>query len=1314
MPPTKQPPRPATPPELRRLFAEIPHGLIVDQGDLRRRLRSLVQKQQQGETVTEAVTAWRVRMAASRQKRARRLASLPTLHFPDDLPVAQQRAQIATLIEKHPVVILCGETGSGKTTQLPKICLELQRGTGGWIGMTQPRRIAARSIADFLAQDLRSEMGGVVGYKMRFNDRVSPDSLIKVMTDGILLAEVQSDPLLARYDTLIIDEAHERSLNIDFILGYLKQLLPKRPDLKLIISSATLDMQRIARHFADAPTIEISGRTFPVTCFYRPLRSLEPGEEEEKENEEKDLEQGILEAIHELCALGPQGDVLVFLPGEREIREVGDHLRKQALPNLEILPLFARLSMADQHRIFYPGTLRRIILATNVAETSLTIPGIRYVIDSGLARISRHSGRTQVRRLPVEKISQAAANQRLGRCGRLADGICIRLYSEEDFLAREPFTDPEILRVSLAAVILQMKFLKLGEMESFPFVDPPGRGAVQDGLRLLTELGALTERASLTPLGNELARLPLDPRLGRMLLAGKTHLCLTEMLIIVSAMSLPDPREWPAAQRGKAELAHKRHQEPHSDFMGYLTLWSFIEAGRQESPSNNQFRRFLKENFLSVVRVREWQGIHEQLSRLVGEWGMTCNQVAASFTEIHKAILSGSLGFIGLKTENHEYVGVQQNRFVLHSGSVLFKKLPTWLAAGELIETTRLFATTCARVEPEWIEAVAGHLCRKHHQDPHWSKKAGCVLVFERVTLFGLTLIGQRKVQFGPLDAQQARQIFIQAALVEGQMQSSAAFFAHNQGLLAEVRELEHKSRRTDLLVDDQELFAFYDQQIPAHIHSAALFHAWYNQARKRDPRLLFYNREMLLRHGGEGISGESFPGHLLVNGLELSLEYHFNPGAGEDGISVFIPLPYLNQVAAPAFEWLVPGLLGDKILALLRNLPKTLRRPLVPIPQAQLYCLDNLQEKDRSKPLGSVLGLLLQRRYGVIVPTEAWRFSELPDHLRMNFKIIQERSQQTVAQGRDLAALQQQWGAVANKHFSQLPKADFERSGITRWDFGNLPQQVVVPGETGGTFGFPAIQDEGSSVSLRLVESPEQARSISRWGMVRLFALQLPQTLRPLEKQRGLQKEVSGRAALFGSQKALMREITALALARVFLDVSTEEIETEEVFLQRLANGRGHLLKAIEETQSLVQQIILRYQSAMTALQGETPGWQAEAAEMRAHVDGLVHAGFLRETPPAWLKHFPRYLQAVLLRLERRPFAPLKDRQKAAEWLLLWKQHQQVAQKQAAERIWDPELHLYRWLLEEYRVSLFAQDLRTAVPVSSKRLQQQWDKVLR
>ncbi|MBF0185208.1 MAG: ATP-dependent RNA helicase HrpA [Magnetococcales bacterium] len=1282
-----------------------------DQADLRRKLRQLEQQQASNEQLPEALQKWQQQLEASRAVRAARQASIPALHYPEELPVAQQRQRIAEVIRQQQVVILCGETGSGKTTQLPKICLELQRGTGGWIGMTQPRRIAARSIADFLAQDLRSQVGDLIGYKMRFNDRVGADSLLKVMTDGILLAEIQSDRLLTRYDTLIIDEAHERSLNIDFLLGYLKQLLPKRPDLKLIISSATLDMARIAAHFNQAPVIEVAGRTYGVETRYRPLHGWE---DEEEESEEKNLEQGILEAVQELYTLGPHGDILIFLPGEREIREIGDFLRQQELLHTEVLPLFARLSMADQQRIFHPGGKRRLILATNVAETSITVPGIRYVIDSGLARISRHSGRTQVRRLPVEKISQASARQRQGRCGRLAEGVCIRLYAQEDFLARDLFTDPEILRVSLAAVILQMKYLKLGEVESFPFVDPPGRGAIADGMRLLAELGAINERGQLTSLGSELAQLPLDPRLGRMLLAGARYGSLAEMLVIVAAMSLPDPREWPAEQRGKAEQAHKRHQDSSSDFSGLLSLWQFIDNGRQEAASNNQFRRFLKENFLSFLRVREWQGIHEQLSRLVGEMGMRINLLPAAYRELHQAVLAGTLGFVGFKTESHDYIGVAQQRFSISPGSALFKKSPTWLAAGELIETSRLFATLCARVEPEWIETVAGPLCRRHHQDPHWEKKSGCVLVFERVTLFGLTLIAQRKVQFGPLDGVKAREIFIQSALVEGEMQSSAPFFAHNQGLIAEVHELEHRSRRRDLLVEDAVLYDFYDQQIPPSVHSTHLFHQWYWQAKKRNPRLLYFSREMLLCQEGDTISGESFPGHLLINGVELSLEYHFNPGAGEDGISVQIPLPFLNQLTPAPFEWLVAGLLPNKILALLKGLPKTLRRPLVPLPQAQQYCLQQLPQHERHKPLGAVLGLLLLRQYGLSIPLDAWQHEALPDHLRMNFKIIEESSDKVLAQGRDLLALQQQWGSVAKKQFTALPKSAFEQSGLTRWAFGNLPQQVVVAGDRRNSFGFPAIQDEGNTVALRLVESADTARQISRWGLVRLFALQLAPLLKPMEKKWALPRDLAGLDPAFGPAKGLWWQITSLALARVFLDVSEQEIETEEIFLQRLANGRPLVAQAVTEMQTLVKEIALRQRTVVTLLrQREIPGLPQVESEIQSHLASLIYPGFLRETPPQWLKQLPRYLQGMVLRLERRGFAPQRDTQRAAELQPYWQRYQARAKQHAAARLLDPELEQYRWMVEEFRISLFAQDLRTLFPVSAKRLQQQWEKVM-
>ena len=1284
--------------------------MVRDRDVLRSDLHRLQRKFSNNDDITAELAALQERIALSIIKRQKRLASLPVPLFPDALPVADQRETIAQTIEKHAVVVLCGETGSGKTTQLPKICLTLKRGSAGWIGITQPRRIAARSIADFLAKDLHSEMGAAVGYKMRFTDRVSPDSFIKVMTDGILLAEIQSDRLLSNYDTLIIDEAHERSLNIDFILGFLKQLLPKRPDLKIIISSATLDTQSFSNHFNGAPIIEVSGRTYPVETRYRPLHSLD----EEDTSEDKDLEQGILEAVYELFALGPSGDILIFLPGEREIRDISDFLRKQSLPNTEILPLFARLSMGDQQRIFSLGQRRRIILSTNVAETSLTVPGIRYVVDSGLARISRHSGRTQVRRLPVEKISQSAANQRQGRCGRLANGVCIRLFAKEDFLSRSLFTDPEIQRASLASVILQMAFLKLGTIENFPFINPPTSNAIQDGFRLLHELGAVTEQGQLTQIGRELARLPLDPRLARMILAGHQFSCLAEMLVIVAAMSIPDPREWPEEQRGKAELAHKRHLEPRSDFVGLLHLWSFIQSG--EVGSKAHFRRFLKDNFLSYVRVREWQGILEQLTHLTKQRGFQSDGKVGEFMEIHKAVLSGSLGFIGFKTENYDYWGARQNRFFISSGSVLFKKSPTWIVAGELTETSRLFASTCAYIEPEWAEAVAGKLCRKSYFDPHWEKKSGCAQVFERVTLLGLTLIAKRAVHLGGIDAERARTLFIQGALVEGQWQTNADFFAHNQGLIAEVRELEHKSRRRDLLVDEQDLFAFYEQQIPDHVHSTHLFHQWYWLAYKTHPKLLYFSRDMLLRHAGEGITGESFPGHLTIHGQELPLEYHFNPGEGEDGISVRLPLPMLNQFSASVFEWLVPGLLADKILALLKTLPKTVRRPLVPLPQARDHCLENVKEADKDKPLTAVLSHRLKQRYGVDIPAEAWRTVDLSNHFRILFKVVDEKTGKVLTQGRDLHELQQKQGAEATHSFSQLPKSHFERSGLIRWDFGDLPRQVTIPRQEGGVvYGFPALQDHGNTVSLSILDDPEQARRINHWGLVRLFALQLPQQVKLLEKSSGIDHTMVLAYASLGSREKLLQEILSLALARVFLEGSEEEILTEAAFQQRLQAGRGQLPRVAKELGEWVRTILEHHQAVLATLREmKAPALQAVVAEIKTHIDSLIFPGFLRETPPEWFKQYPRYLQAVRLRLERRPFAPQKDAQKSAEIRPLWQQYQTLANKQKTNKIKDVQLQQYRWMLEEYRVSLFAQDLRTPFPVSAKRLQNQWEKVLR
>ncbi|MBF0383296.1 MAG: ATP-dependent RNA helicase HrpA, partial [Magnetococcales bacterium] len=1163
----------------------------------------------------------------------------------------------------------------------------------------------------------KGKSGRAVGYKMRFADQISDDTYVKVMTDGILLAEIQGDRYLNRYDTLIIDEAHERSLNIDFLLGYIKRILPSRHDLKLIISSATLDTEKFSKHFNNAPIIEISGRTYPVEVRYRSLEIKATGndpQEMDSISREKELEEGVGDAVTELFSVKDPGDILVFLPGEREIRETAEYLRKQNFAGTDILPLYARLSAVDQDKIFNPGNVRRIVLATNVAETSITVPGIRYVIDSGLARISRQGGRGQVRRLPIEKISQSSANQRKGRCGRLSDGICIRLYTEEDFLDRPIFTDPEILRTSLDSAILQMKAQNLGEVEDFPFVDPPPPNAIRDGLRELEELGAITTSGKLTNTGQQLARLPLDPRIARMILAAKKEGALVEVLILAAALSIPDPRETPREKQEKAKQQHQKHKDKSSDFIGFINLWNFIEEGRKSTPSKNRFRKFLKENFLSYSRTREWWEIHRQLTRHVDEMGLILNQQEATYIQIHKAVLAGLLGQIGFKAEGHEFAGTRQMKFFINPGSALFKKPPTWIMAAELVETTRLFAQTCAKLEPEWIEEVAGPLSRHHYFEAHWEKKAGRVMAFEKVSLFGLTLITKRKVHYGPVDPVESRKLFIQSALVEGHFQTNAPFFSHNQALIAEIRDLEHKSRRRDLLVDDQTLFNFYDDIVPEKCYTSANFHHWQQKASKKDKHLLYFNKETLMRHQGEMITGERFPGHILINGREYSLEYHFSPGDGEDGLSVLIPLPYLNQVSPHPFEWLVPGLLADKLTALLKSLPKTYRRELVPLPQTVELCLS--AGFHPSQPLCSTIGLILKQKKGVIVPSQAWRYDDLPNHLRMNFKIVDESGQKLLAQGRNLIDLQQKMGIAAKDQFKSLPKGDFEKKNIVRWDFGILPEQVDLTTNNRSVNGFPALQDNGNSVSITLVDDPIVARQVMRKGLVRLYALQLPGQVKQLKSSQKNDQKMALAFSALGKKEQLIANIIDLAIDRVFLAKDADKIRNPDIFKETLQANRGRLMLQAEDIAKLTSRILAEYHAVRITLKtaNRSPSLKGIVPEIKNQLDNLIYTDFLMQTPYPWLRHLPRFLKAVNLRLERRQQDPNKDKQKAQELAPLQTKLQETLKKQEKEKSQNPELTTYFWMLEEFRVSLFAQELRTSMPISQKRLQKQWDKVLR
>ncbi|MGD9787707.1 MAG: ATP-dependent RNA helicase HrpA, partial [Sulfuricellaceae bacterium] len=1103
--------------------------------------RRLRERRQAGKPVDRLEKQWAERLRASQAAYARRLANLPRPDYDEDLPVNQRREEIAAALAQHQVVIVCGETGSGKTTQLPKICLDLQRGVAGLIGHTQPRRVAARSIANRVASELKSPLGHAVGYKVRFQDKLSEDTYLKLMTDGILLAETQSDPLLLAYDTIIIDEAHERSLNIDFLLGYLKRLLPRRPDLKVIITSATIDAERFSRHFGGAPVIEVSGRLYPVEIRYRPVGAPSPlpspargeGDKESRrdsstteDEQEIDMEQAIVDAVDEVSRLG-LGDVLVFLPGEREIRDTAELLRKHHPPGTEILPLFARQSASEQERVFQPSGRRRIVLATNVAETSLTVPGIRYVIDPGLARINRYSYRNKVQQLQIEKISQAAANQRSGRCGRVASGVCVRLYSEAEFAARPPFTDPEILRTSLAAVILRMASLRLGDVEAFPFLEPPAPKAVADGYQLLNELGAVTEERTLTPLGEQLARLPIDPKVGRMLLAAREENCLTEVLVIAAALSVPDPRMRPMERAGAADNAHRHFSDERSDFLAYLKLWQFYQEAVEHKKSNRKLINLCHDHFLSYVRMREWIDIHHQLQAVVTEMGFRPNETPAGYDEIHRALLAGLLGNVGVKTEEEGvYAGARGIKFTAHPSSVFKKKGPKWVMAAELVETTKLFARCMARIEPEWLEKVGPHLVKRHYFDPHWEKTGARVAGYERVTLYGLTLIPRRKIHYGPLNPKEARDIFIRQALVEGNYDTRAPFFEHNRQLVEEVQELEHKSRRQDVLVDEERMVAFYDARIPADMHNGAAFERWRRDAEKDNPKLLYMSRDDLMRHGAEGVTETLFPKILAVGEVECPLTYRFEPGPPLDGVTLTVPLHLLNKVVEVRCAWLVPGMVREKVTALVKSLPKQLRRLCVPVPEFVTGFLDSKfpsplaplpsagegNEAANSPPpqagegwgergsLTSAISAYIKRRTGQDVPPAAWEEVELPEHLKMRYRVVDDAGQE-LASGRDLAELRGKLGQAAQMTFAKGPETDFEREGVTSWDFGDLPEKLSFSRGGHSLTGFPTLVDMGDSVAILLLDTPEAAARDMSGGVRRLLRLSLKEQMKQLEK---------------------------------------------------------------------------------------------------------------------------------------------------------------------------------------------------------------------
>ncbi len=1242
----------------------------------------------------------------------RRLANLPSPTYAEDLPVNARREEIKRAIESHPVVIICGETGSGKTTQIPKICLELKRGVNGMIGHTQPRRIAARTVAARIAAELHSPVGQVVGYKIRFADKINPDSYVKLMTDGILLAETQGDPLLRAYDTLIIDEAHERSLNIDFLLGYISQLLPKRPDLKLIVTSATIDAQRFSRHFNDAPIIEVTGRMYPVEIYYRPL-----GIDDE---EDVDMQQAIVHAVDELMAMGP-GDILVFLPGEREIRETAETLRKHHFDRsppgflgIEILPLFARLSAAEQERIFQAGNTRRIVLATNVAETSLTVPGIHYVIDTGYARINRYSHRNKVEQLLVEKISRASANQRAGRCGRVANGVCIRLYSELDYQGRAGFTDPEILRSSLAAVILRMQSLKIGDVEDFPFLEPPSPRMITDGYQLLAELGAVDDNRQLTAVGWRLAKFPIDPKIARMILAAKHENCLHEILIIASALSLQDPRDRPFEHQAAADIAHRRFQDERSDFMAYLKLWDFFDDLLKHKKSTRKLIAQCREHFLSYRRLREWREIHGQLHVLMREIGFKYNEIPASYDEIHRALLTGLLGNIGFKTEKEgEYLGARGVKFTIFPGSVLKKGKAKWVVAAELVETSKLYARCVGRIEPAWLEKMAGNLCKKHYFDPHWEKKRAQVMVYERVTLYGLTIVPKRAVHYGPIHPREAREIFIRSALVAGEYVTQASFYAHNQALIYEIEELEHKSRRQDVLVDEQEIFAFYDAIIPTNIINGAGFEQWRKQAEQQDARLLYLSRELLMRHQADRITEAQFPESMtLPDGTLLPLSYRFDPGHALDGVTVHVPLPLLNRLETKQLDYLVPGLIREKITGYLKALPKQIRRMLVPLPEAVTEFLQSQPDDVKRVPLQDALEKFILRKTTLQVPAETWAIKDMPAHLVMNIQVVDDAGQE-LAMSRNLTELQLQLGKAAQKTFVPRKSASdtisIERDHITRWDFGDLPVEIVFNRNHQQLTGYPALIDQTDSVAIRLFDTGAAANAAMRSGVRRLLCLALKEQLKQLEKNLPGLKQASMQLTTCIQPGDLKQDmLNAIVDQALLADDPLPRSESE--FAAHSQRARSRLPEMASALARLLQQMGDEYHMLMSRL--ALTRIQRVKEELAEQLENLIYPGFLSQTAWSRLHQLPRYVKGMTVRLEKFSNNPGRDEHNSAEVNALWQQYCQRLEKHRKIGLIDENLEEFRWQIEELRISLFAQELKTSHPVSVKRLQKLWESV--
>lgn len=1229
-----------------------------------------------------------------------RKQQMPKIEYPALLPVSQKRDDIAQAIAHHQVVIVAGETGSGKTTQLPKICAELGRGKYGLIGHTQPRRLAARSVANRIAEEMETELGGFVGYKVRFTDQISDQTQIKLMTDGILLAEIQNDRFLNQYDTIIIDEAHERSLNIDFILGYLKQLLPRRPDLKVIITSATIDPERFSKHFSNAPIIEVSGRTYPVEVRYRPLAG-----DDDSESDRDQLE-GIFQAVDELCDEG-LGDILIFMNGEREIRDTADALSKRNLRDTEIVPLYARLSAGEQNKIFQPHAGRRIVLATNVAETSLTVPGIKYVIDPGTARISRYSYRTKVQRLPIEPISQASANQRKGRCGRTEEGICIRLYSEEDFLSRPEFTDPEILRTNLASVILQMTALGLGDIEAFPFVEAPDKRNIQDGVRLLEELGAINDQIKdpkkrLTESGKQLARLPIDPRLARMVLEASKIGCLKEVMIIASALSIQDPRERPSDKQQASDEKHRRFNHEDSDYLTLVNLWHYI-GEQQKALTSNQFRRQCKLDYLNYLRVREWQDVYTQLHQSTREMGFKLNDEPGSYHAVHSAILVGLLSHIGMKDqEKNEYHGARNARFNIFPASGLFKKQPKWVMSAELVETSKLWARVVAKIEPDWIEPLAQHLIKRSYSEPHWSKKNAAVMAYEKVMLYGIPIVPKRLVNYGNIDPVLSREIFIRSALVEGDWETKHAFFKQNRALLAEVEELEHKSRRRDILVDDEELFQFYDQRVGTEVVSGRHFDAWWKTASRKTPDLLSFEKEMLFKGDASHITDLDYPNFWHQGNLKLKLSYQFEPGENSDGVTVHIPLPILNQVEPHGFDWQIPGLRHELVVSLIKSLPKTLRKNFVPAPNYADAFLARVTPFEM--PLLDAMEKELRRMTGVTVLREDWKLDQLPAHLKITYRAVDHRNRK-LNENCDLHELKESLKEKVQETLSQVADDDIEQRDLHTWSFGELPK--VYQQKRGGfeVRAYPALVDKKDSVEIKLFETEQEQLSAMRAGQRRLILLNVPSPIKYLHANLPNKSKLGLYFNPYGKVLDLIDDCIACGVDKL-IEERGGMVWEPQAFEALKEHVRAELGDTVVEIAKQVETILTTAYNINKRLKGKVDFTMAFAlSDVKAQIEGLIFSGFATECGWKRLPDILRYMRAIERRMEKLPVDPNKDRLHMLKIESVANKYKELLNKIPKGMAIPDNVREIRWMLEELRVSYFAQQLGTPYPVSDKRI---------